>query len=145
MWSTDPLLLREKFHIFEISPGYGLLCLSGVFLARWCLCFSYPSQCCPFCALLCRLCSSSFLVFVRGNYFIYSCIFVASVGGSEFRIFLRQHLEPSFSASSSFRVFKHDFPSVCNLLFFLKLCYPAFPLLLLVSSMGEKASSVTFL
>lgn len=23
MWSTDPLLLREKFHIFEISPSYG--------------------------------------------------------------------------------------------------------------------------
>lgn len=41
--------------------------------------------------------------------------------------------------------FELDFPSVCNLFFFLKLCSPAFPLLLLDSSMDEKAGSVNFL
>lgn len=45
--------------------------------------------------LLWRFCSFSFQVPFWENYSIGKCIFVVSVGGGSFRIFLHHHLEPS--------------------------------------------------
>lgn len=102
------LALREKFHIFEIPHKCGLMYL-GLIVVVICACMCV----CYFCAhvdgcvcvyetislpllpilmlffylLLWRLC---FLIFFRGNYFIYICKFVVLMEESEFRIFLCQ-------------------------------------------------------
>ena len=53
-WSLDPSLLRERILTFMLLPIVHCCSWGVVFsLARLYLCFSYPSQCCPF-TLYCR-------------------------------------------------------------------------------------------
>lgn len=48
LWRKNPLFLREMFHIFE-TPFWLWVNMTRVrFLARLCLCLSYPSQCSSF-------------------------------------------------------------------------------------------------
>lgn len=76
LWSSNFLLLREKYCVFDILPQFRLSCLGprvsfGFFLVRTCPCHCYSSQYWPLCLLLWRL-SSSFQGFFWGCYSIYS-------------------------------------------------------------------------
>ena len=91
------------FDVGLISHSFVDHCSWGVdfSLASPYLCLSYPSQCCPspfvVKALLIQFSFPSW-----GDYSIYSCRFVVSVGGGKLRILLPCHLEPSFEEFSFF-------------------------------------------
>ena len=78
----------------DVPYFFRSLLIRGEDLARPCLCLSSVLlQSFYHCFWRCHL--SNFLVFFRRNDSICSDIFVVSMRGGEFRIFLHDHLEPS--------------------------------------------------
>ena len=88
--------MRQKSLASQSNVPYfwDLFWLGVKILARPCLClFSVLLQSSYHCFWRCHL--SNFLIFFRRNDSISSDIFVVSMRGGEFRIFLHHHLEPS--------------------------------------------------
>lgn len=96
--NLNPLLLKEKFHTFDIIPNCDSLQMGFFFpLVGLCPCLSFLSRCHFFYSLLWRLCSFNFQVLFRGTYSVGSGRFVVSMGRGELRILLCHHLESNLS------------------------------------------------
>lgn len=84
--------VSEKCQNDEIPPSCVFCCSRGGYFTKTMSLPLLPISMWPFCSLLWRNSSSSFLTFFRVKWLICSCRFVASVSGCEFRIFLPRHL-----------------------------------------------------